>query len=552
MSKKKKKKKKVSKKKVEVTQEVVEEQEETPTEEMVAATEENAPEITEEETAEEIVAAEAEETQEAQSEEGPEAELAVGETGSLLEEEKLEAQGEEEAVDLPDDLNDVQIKSILESVLFAADGPMSFAAIKGVFHHTNADSDKLKRVINDLQTDYAGGDRGIALEEVAGGFQLRTKVDNRPWVTKQVKGRAFRLSGAAMEVLSVIAYKQPVVKHEVDQIRGVESGHLVRALMEKNLVRFAGKSELPGKPMMYATTKEFLELFNLRNIRELPTLSEIEELIPEGIEPEEAEKETLGDLTDKLGLPMGQSYSESESELLTISEDLAEISTSSEFFEEEKKRQREARDRERAQDIRERVIMGEEISEGDDKWLKRYESKMEAIAKEGQEEEPQPQESQSADGESQEVQQEESQEVQEMPASASEIAAEDLNVAATEEQPVSEEPDSEVIEEQVASEPEMVQEEEITEPTIDVEMAATEEPQEINEVEESPEPANVGEENVSSLVSQVAAEVLAFDEEPETPAPVEAVEPLSTGDEDVESIVVDGNPDKPGNDLESL
>src|SRR5204863_3661148 len=98
-----------------------------------------------------------------------------------------------------------------------------------------------------------------------------------------VKGRSFRLSGPALEVLSIVAYKQPVIKSEIDQIRGVESGHLVRALMEKNIVRFAGKSELPGKPMLYATTKEFLELFGLRNIRELPTLSEIDELIPEGI-----------------------------------------------------------------------------------------------------------------------------------------------------------------------------------------------------------------------------------------------------------------------------
>ncbi len=307
-------------------------------------------------------------------------ELAVGETGSLLEDEAAEQESEIQDA-LPSELSDVQVKSVVESVLFASNNPVSVATLRGVFHNTDVDTDRIRRALDGMQTDYAGGERGIMLVEVAGGWQLRTKIDNMPWVRRQIKGRTFKLSGASMEVLSIIAYKQPVVKAEIDQIRGVESGHLVRMLMEKNMVRFAGKSELPGKPMLYATTREFLELFGLRNIRELPTLSEINDLIPEGIGGEDAEKETLDTLTDKLSLPIGQSYSDSEAELLTISDDLASITTSSEFFEEEKKRQREQRDRDRAQDIRERKIMGEEIAETDVKWLARYESKIDQVAK---------------------------------------------------------------------------------------------------------------------------------------------------------------------------
>ena len=284
---------------------------------------------------------------------------------------------------LPSELADAQAKSVIESILFASVHPVSFATLRGVFHGTNIDAEKLNSILNLLATDYAGGERGVCLEEVAGGYQLRTKLDNAGWIKKMVKARPFRLSGPALEVLSIIAYKQPLIKAEIDQIRGVESGHLVRALMEKHLVKFAGKSENPGKPMLYGTTKQFLELFGLRNIRELPTLSEKDKLIPDGIgEISEIEGETLGALADKIGLPMGKSYSESEAELLSITDALGTISTSTEFFEQEKVREKQRRDEERAQDLRERQIVGETLPEVDAKWLARFEAKVEAAIKE--------------------------------------------------------------------------------------------------------------------------------------------------------------------------
>jgi segregation and condensation protein B len=245
-----------------------------------------------------------------------------------------------------------------------------------VFQNTNIDNKMLKRAIEELQSIYADPTRGVTLEEVTGGWQLRTKLDNMDFLKKISKARPFRLSGPALEVLSIIAYKQPIIKNEVDQIRGVESGHLVRALMEKGLVSFEGKTDLPGKPMAYSTTRKFLEIFGLRNLQELPSLSEIDQLLPEGI-GEEEEKETLSDVTSNMSTSFtATSYSEGEEELGLITERLNSIDTSSEFFEQEKVRQKEKREREKAEDIREAMAVGELVENKDVKWLERYEAQM--------------------------------------------------------------------------------------------------------------------------------------------------------------------------------
>ena len=272
-----------------------------------------------------------------------------------------------------------RLESIIESILFASDRPVSLASLKLVFKGTNIDSKKIRRVLEQLSVEYAGGRRGVTLEEVPGGYQLRTKIDNMEFMRRTLKARPFKLSGPALEVLAICAYKQPIVKSEVDVIRGVESGHLLRALMEKNLVCFEGKSELPGRPMQYATTRKFLEIFGLRNLKELPTLSQIDELLPEGIgEEEEKEKQTLSTITDSMAELVGTSYSQGEEELTKITEQLEEITTSSDFFEKEKQRQREKRDQEKAQNIREALALGEQVPARDVNWLKRYDEALAA------------------------------------------------------------------------------------------------------------------------------------------------------------------------------
>ncbi|MBN8538708.1 MAG: SMC-Scp complex subunit ScpB [Deltaproteobacteria bacterium] len=276
-------------------------------------------------------------------------------------------------------VEDEHAESIIESMLFATDKPVSVHSIKLVFKGTNVKGDKIRKILSKLALDYASGHRGITLEEVPGGYQLRTKIENMNFLKRTLKARPFKLSGPALEVLAIVAYKQPLIKHEIDEIRGVESGHLLRALMEKNLVTFAGKSDLPGKPMQYVTTKKFLEIFGLRNLKELPTLAQIDELLPEGIHEDDDIKNTkLSSITDSMAQNREEmSYSQGEEELTKLTEELSEITTSSDFFEKEKQRQKEKKDFEKAQNIREALELGEEVSTRDKNWLLRYD---EAIA----------------------------------------------------------------------------------------------------------------------------------------------------------------------------
>ncbi len=288
---------------------------------------------------------------------------------------------EESDMDLPFEFVDQErLYSILESLLFSYDKPVSLSLMREAFRGTNIKSKDLQRALEFLASKFAASERGVMLEEIAGGYQIRTKPDNAQFLLRMTKERPFKLTGPSLEVLSIVAYKQPIVKSEIDQIRGVESGHLLRALMDRGLINFQGKSELPGKPMQYGTARKFLEIFGLRNLRELPSLSEIDQLIPEGIGDPEDEKKNLSDITDELATQFSGSYSEGETELLQITDQLSEIHTSSDFFENEKKREKEKRDRERAEDIAEALMLGTAVEDKDVTWLKRYEAKQAELA----------------------------------------------------------------------------------------------------------------------------------------------------------------------------
>lgn len=296
------------------------------------------------------------------------------EMAALMEQEGLVAASEEDQREIF--IEEDRLKSLLESILFSSPKPMTFDAIKSVFKGTNIKSKQVRRALEEYAADLAAQDRGVYIEEIAGGYQLRTKIENAEFLKQVVKQRPFRISGPSMEVLAIIAYKQPCIKAEVDTIRGVESGHLIRVLMDKGLLQFDGKSDLPGKPMLYKTTKKFLEVFGLRNIRELPSLEEIDQLIPEGIGGEEEEKQTLDMLTGELSLDYGARDAEAEEEFSKITDRLSEITTSSEYFEQEKERQRQQRDKDKADDIRERMIMGQDVEKNEISWLKRFEEKL--------------------------------------------------------------------------------------------------------------------------------------------------------------------------------
>jgi len=168
-----------------------------------------------------------------------------------------------------------EIYSIIEGLLFIAQSPLSVSRLGDILEQ---DSDLIRGVLKRIQEDYEAFHRGLLLEEVAGGYQFRTKIGLRPWIHKYRASKPNRLSSSAIETLAMVAYKQPVTRAEIEEIRGVDSSHALRALVEKKLIRITGKKEAPGNPLLYATTPQFLELFGLKDLKALPTLDDIKEL----------------------------------------------------------------------------------------------------------------------------------------------------------------------------------------------------------------------------------------------------------------------------------
>jgi segregation and condensation protein B len=153
---------------------------------------------------------------------------------------------------------------------------------------------ELRSVIDQLQVEYPPCGRGFYLAEVAGGYQFRTASELAPWLRKLSKDRTFRFSQAALETLAIIAYRQPITRAEIEYLRGVDSGGVMKTLLEKNLLRILGKKEVPGRPLLYGTSRQFLELFGLRDLNDLPTLKEFSALDPELDEAVPLEPERLG------------------------------------------------------------------------------------------------------------------------------------------------------------------------------------------------------------------------------------------------------------------
>ena len=167
------------------------------------------------------------------------------------------------------------IKNIIESLLFVADEPLTIDRLKKII--PGAESRELRETLEELTTDYETRQGGFFLKQVAGGYQIRTRPEYMEWIKRLLQPRPQRLSKAALETLAIIAYKQPVIRSDVEHIRGVDCGGILRVLLERKFVRVLGRKDIPGRPLIYATTKRFLEVFDLKNLRDLPTPKEIEE-----------------------------------------------------------------------------------------------------------------------------------------------------------------------------------------------------------------------------------------------------------------------------------
>lgn len=175
----------------------------------------------------------------------------------------------------------MNLKAVLEGLLFLAgsDG-LTFEEIKEIL---DVDDNTGKELIRKLNEEYKSNERGIKLELLGGSFKLTTKKEHKPYFEKMLKNEvSSELSEAALETLAIIAYNQPITRNQIDEIRGVSSAHIIRKLLIKDLIQDCGRSDLPGKPILYSTTPHFLDYFGLSSISELPALD-----IPNEIEKKE-------------------------------------------------------------------------------------------------------------------------------------------------------------------------------------------------------------------------------------------------------------------------
>ena len=166
------------------------------------------------------------------------------------------------------------LKQSVEAVLFASGDPISVSKLGNVLPDVGAG--EIKKVLSELREDYDQSGRAFGLEEIAGGWQVLTRSQYVDIISRLKKAKAERkLSVAALETLAIIAYKQPIKKVDVEAIRGAQSGELIRALTERRLVKMVGRDETPGSPLLYGTTKDFLETFGLKSLEDLPRPEEM-------------------------------------------------------------------------------------------------------------------------------------------------------------------------------------------------------------------------------------------------------------------------------------
>jgi segregation and condensation protein B len=191
-----------------------------------------------------------------------------------------------------------RVQAVVEALLFVAEKPLDLDALQETTHFSR---EQLEAALEHLKARYAPGDSGVALTDLGGRWQLRTDAQVGAYVRRLLQVKPMRLTRAALETLAMVAYRQPVTRPELEELRGVDCGAVTKALLERKLVRILGKKDEPGRPLLYGTSKEFLELFNLRDLTQLPTLREFQELSEESrkiVEDEAPAAPPVAGLTD--------------------------------------------------------------------------------------------------------------------------------------------------------------------------------------------------------------------------------------------------------------
>lgn len=179
-------------------------------------------------------------------------------------------------------MDEDRVQRIVEAALLAADGPLTVADITSLFREGELDAEnpsgQVRAVLKQLETDAVG--RGVELKRVASGYRFQVRQELSQWVSRLWDEKPPRYTRALLETLALIAYKQPVTRGDIEEVRGVSvSQNIMRTLLERDWIRVVGQREVPGRPSLYATTRGFLDYFNLRSLDELPPLAEIRELL---------------------------------------------------------------------------------------------------------------------------------------------------------------------------------------------------------------------------------------------------------------------------------
>jgi len=174
-------------------------------------------------------------------------------------------------------MSEIEKRSIAEALILASSEPIPLARLAKLIPRCTPS--KARDLVDELNAEYIAQQRAFEICEIAGGYQMRTHSDFSSYLQQLQNTRPLRLSNAALETLAIVAYRQPLTRAEVENVRGVDAGPVMRSLLERKLVKLAGHREVPGRPMLYATTKRFLELFGLSDLKDLPTLRELEELV---------------------------------------------------------------------------------------------------------------------------------------------------------------------------------------------------------------------------------------------------------------------------------
>ena len=168
---------------------------------------------------------------------------------------------------------DLSVESVVEAVLFASDEPLTVERLANI---VGTSVKQIRRNVKNLNDKYEANNNAFRIEQIAGGYQMLTLSSYNHWLQKLLRARSeSKLSPAALETLAIIAYKQPVIRTDIEAIRGVAVGEIVRGLMYKGLVKIVGRAEVLGRPMLYGTTKKFLEVFGLNSLKDLPKIEEL-------------------------------------------------------------------------------------------------------------------------------------------------------------------------------------------------------------------------------------------------------------------------------------